>query len=186
MIGKICPDVRGGQVWADGRVFDCKGRDLGIRAPGTNQGIRWAADMTTQVIDFNYAAGEKQRGVVNDIAHGVMLAPEGTLTNNHTKGNPCLVADVLGDFRENLILRTEDDRFIRIYMNTEVTDHKLFTMMQDLQTIYEGITAWNSEINGKNKLDTLQQRGEILRRMAEAVGEISSAVKLSPAFIPFS
>ncbi len=142
MIGKICPDVRGWQVWADGRVFDCKGRDLGIRAPGTNQGIRWAADMTTQVIDFNYAAGEKQRGVVNDIAHGVMLAPEGTLTNNHTKGNPCLVADVLGDFRENLILRTEDDRFIRIYMNTEVTDHKLFTMMQDLQ--YRSSIAWQN------------------------------------------
>ncbi len=142
MIGKICTDVRGWQVWADGRVYDCRGRDLGLKAPGTNQGIRWAADMTTQVIDFAAVPGQKQRGVVNDLLHGVMLAPEGTLTNNHTKGNPCLVADVIGDFRENLILRTEDDRFIRIYMNTEVTHHKLFTMMQDLQ--YRSSVAWQN------------------------------------------
>ena len=142
MIGKILSGVRGWQVWADGRVFDCRGHEQPCPAPGTNQGIRWAADMTTQVIDFNYLAGDVQRGVINDIEHGVMLSPTDTLTNNYTKGNPCLVADVIGDFRENLILRTEDDRAIRVYMNTEVTRHKLFTMMQDAQ--YRTSVAWQN------------------------------------------
>ncbi len=142
MIGKILSGIRGWQVWADGRVFDCRGRELPVRAPGTNQGIRWAADMTTQVIDFALVPGEKQRGAVNDIEHGIMLSPQGTLTNNHTKGNPCLVADVIGDFRENLILRTEDDRAVRIYLSTEVAHHKLFTMMQDLQ--YRSSVAWQN------------------------------------------
>ena len=61
--------------------------------------------------------------------HGVMLTPENTLTNNGTKGNPCLTADIFGDVREELLLRTADSSSIRIYTNTEVTDHKLFTLM---------------------------------------------------------
>ena len=142
MIGKIQSNVRGWQVWADGKVFDCRGNLLNIKALGTNQGIRWAADMTTQVTDFSYATGDKQRGWINDLEHGVMLSPPDTMTNNGTKGNPCLVADVLGDFRENLILRTEDDRAIRIYLSDEVTHHKLFTMMQDLQ--YRSSIAWQN------------------------------------------
>ncbi|MBQ8136271.1 MAG: hypothetical protein IJ174_02450, partial [Clostridia bacterium] len=142
MIGKIQSNVRGWQVWADGKVFDCKGRLLPIPAPGTNQGIRWAADLTTQVTDFNYLSDGPQRGVINDVEHGVMLDPKDTLTNNGTKGNPCLVADVLGDFRENLILRTEDDSAIRIYLSTEVSHHKLFTLMHDLA--YRASIAWQN------------------------------------------
>ena len=62
-----------------------------------------------------------------------MLQPAGTATNNGTKGNPCLVADVLGDFREELLVRTADDTAIRIYTTTDLTPHKLFTLMHDAQ-----------------------------------------------------
>lgn len=75
---------------------------------------------------------------------GILLTPEGTLTNNGTKGNPCLVADIFGDFREELLLRTEDSRAIRIYMNTELTQHKLFTLMQDPQ--YRCGVAWPEQL----------------------------------------
>lgn len=64
------------------------------------------------------------------------------MTNNGTKGNPCLVADIFGDFREELLLRLADDSAIRIYMNTEITDHKLFTMMHDTQ--YRCGVAWQN------------------------------------------
>ena len=141
MIGKICPEVRGWQVWCDNIVYDCHGNILPVKAPGTNQGIRFAADLTTQVTDFaDMQPGG--RGVVNDPVHGVLLDPEGTLTNNYTKGNPCLVADVLGDFRENLLLRLADDSAIRLYISDEVTHHKLFTLMHDLQ--YRSSIAWQN------------------------------------------
>ncbi len=143
MIGKIDPNVRGWQVWADDKTYDCRGNVLDVPLLGTNQGIRWAGDLTTQVIDFsNYMKVKSQRGVVNDNVHGIMLDPQGTRTNNGTKGNPCLVADVLGDYRENLLLRLEDESAVRIYMNTEVTHHKLFTMMHDLQ--YRSSIAWQN------------------------------------------
>lgn len=141
MIGKIDPDTRGYQVWVND-VYDCKGNKLDIPLLGTNQSIRWAGDLTTQITDGVQYIGTEQPGVINDNIHGVMLRPQGTMTNNGTKGNPCLVADIFGDFREELLLRLADDSAIRIYLNTELTEHKLFTMMHDAQ--YRCGVAWQN------------------------------------------
>ncbi len=141
MIGKIDPDTRGLQVWVND-TYDCKGNKLQVPLLGTNQSIRWAGDLTTQIMDGVQYIGTTQPGVINDNIHGVMLAPEGTMTNNGTKGNPCLVADIFGDFREELLLRLADDSAVRIYMNTEITGHKLFTMMHDTQ--YRCGVAWQN------------------------------------------
>lgn len=141
MIGKITNDVRGLQVWVND-VYDCKGNQLDIPVLGTNQSIHWAGDLTTQVTDSPKYIGTVQRGIINDNIHGEMLIPEGTMTNNGTKGNPCLIADIFGDFREELLLRTEDSSAIRIYMNTELTRHKLFTLLHDTQ--YRCGVAWQN------------------------------------------
>ena len=141
MVGKIDRQTRGLQVWVND-VYDCKGNKLDVPLLGTNQSIRWAGDLTTQILDGVQYIGTVQPGIVNDNIHGVMLTPEGTMTNNGTKGNPCLVADIFGDFREELLLRKEDDSAIRIYMNTEITRHKLFTLMHDAQ--YRCGVAWQN------------------------------------------
>ncbi len=141
MTGKIDPDTRGYQVWVND-VYDCKGNKLNIPLLGTNQSIRYAPDLTTQVTDGVKYIGTTQTGVVNDNIHGVMLEPEDTMTNNGTKGNPCLVADIFGDFREELLLRTTDSSAIRIYMNTDITQYKLFTLMHDTQ--YRCGIAWQN------------------------------------------
>ncbi len=141
MIGKIDPNTRGLQVWVN-NVYDCKGNLLNIPVLGTNQNIRWAGDLTTQVTDTPEYIGTIQTGVINDNIHGVMLTPKDTMTNNGTKGNPCLVADIFGDFREEILLRKADDSAIRIYTNTEITPHKLFTLMHDTQ--YRCGIAWQN------------------------------------------
>ena len=64
---------------------------------------------------------------------GRWLTATGTRTNNHTKGNPSLVADIFGDWREELLVRTVDSSAVRIYVSTEVTDRKLYTLMHDPQ-----------------------------------------------------
>ena len=43
------------------------------------------------------------------------------------------MADVLGDWREELLVRTTDSTALRIYTSTEVTPHKLTTLMHDVQ-----------------------------------------------------
>ena len=132
MTGKVDPDARGMQVWVR-ETRNCDGTRSALPVPGTNASIRWAADLTTQVTDGVDYVHEKHTGIINDPAHGILLRPEGTSTNNGTKGNPCLIADVLGDFRENLLLRLADDSAVRIFVNTEVTHHKLYTMLHDVQ-----------------------------------------------------
>lgn len=141
MTGQVDPNTRGLQVWVlDTR--DREGNKLDIPVPGTNAAIRWAADLTTQVTDGVDYVGGKHTGIINDPVKGIQLVPENTLTNNGTKGNPCLIADVLGDFRENLILRTADDTALKIYTNTEVAHHKLYTLLQDVQ--YRCGVAWQN------------------------------------------
>ncbi|MBA4686095.1 MAG: rhamnogalacturonan lyase [Candidatus Galacturonibacter soehngenii] len=140
MIGDINPQVRGLQVW----VYDvrsCTGEILSDKLLGTNQSIRWAADLTTQILDGTDLFA-KHQGVINDNIHGSMLIPEQMATNNGTKGNPCLIADIFGDFREELILRKADNSAIRIYTNTDITTHKLFTLMHDIQ--YRTGVAWQN------------------------------------------
>lgn len=141
MVGDVFPGIRGLQVWTD-QVYDCRGNFLPAKAPGTNASIRWAADLSTQIIDgADYLKGEKH-GVILDMARGVLLDPTDTAVNNGTKGNPCLVADLFGDFREEIILRRRDNRAIRIYTCTELTGHKLFTLMHDV--MYRTGIAWQN------------------------------------------
>lgn len=142
MIGDINPKVRGLQVWADDTVYSCRGEKLPDACPSTNQCIHWAADLSTQLLDGADYLHAAHAGVINDNTHGVMLAPEGMATNNGTKGNACLVADIFGDFREELVLRKADNSAVRIYTNTELTEHKLFTLMHDIQ--YRTGIAWQN------------------------------------------
>jgi hypothetical protein len=141
MVGDVVPGVRGLQCWVLD-TYDVKGNKLNVPLLGTNASIRWAADMSTQITDgVNYLHGV-QTGRIGDNTHGLMLEPKDTLTNNGTKGNPCLIADIFGDFREEILLRTKDSTAIRIYMNTEITTHKLFTLLHDIQ--YRVGVAWQN------------------------------------------
>ncbi|MGC4815265.1 hypothetical protein ACLQ29_32555 [Micromonospora sp. DT228] len=40
---------------------------------------------------------------------------------------------MFGDWREEMLVRTVDSSAIRIYLSTEVTHHKLYTLMHDPQ-----------------------------------------------------
>ena len=57
---------------------------------------------------------------------------DGVCESNHgTKGCPCLIADLFGDWREELLLRRKDNRAIRIYMTPEETPYRFHTFMED-------------------------------------------------------
>jgi len=136
MIGDVLPEVRGLESWASmpggseaSGLHTATGTVLPGPIPGTNQSIRWSADLTTQIVN---GAGDVTP-TIDDWRRGTLLTAAGTLTNNGTKGNPSLVADVLGDWREELLVRTADSTAIRIHLSTEVTGHKLYTLMHDPQ-----------------------------------------------------
>jgi rhamnogalacturonan endolyase len=131
MVGDILPEHPGLEAWATTGMglWTAQGQKIGAAGPGTNQSIRWAADLSTQIVDGALAVTPS----IEDFRRGRLLTADGTLTNNGTKGNPSLVADIFGDWREELLLRTADSTNIRIYLSTEVTNHKLYTLMHDPQ-----------------------------------------------------
>ena len=63
-------------------------------------------------------------------------------SNNGTKANPALSADLWGDWREEVIWRTRDNRELRIYTSTIPTPHRMVTLMQDAQ--YRLAIAWQN------------------------------------------
>ncbi|GAA4188105.1 rhamnogalacturonan exolyase [Microbacterium oryzae] len=125
MIGDVDPERAGLEYWA----AMPPGSDGYREGLGTNQSIRWSADMTTQIVE-----GYNDEDVrIVDGSGEVLLEAEGTRSNNTTKGNPSLVADVLGDWREELLVRSADSSEIQIHLSTEVTDRMLTTLMHDAQ-----------------------------------------------------
>lgn len=142
MIGDVRSDVPGIEVWSSlpggtdaSGLLSAKGEILSAATPGTNMSIRWSADLTTQIVN----GSGNQTTTIDDWTRGRVLTATDTRTNNGTKGNPSLVADVLGDWREELLVRTTDSTALRIYTSTEVTTHKLTTLMHDVQ--YRAETA---------------------------------------------
>lgn len=129
MIGDVDPAVPGIENWAIGMQSAHGDKLSSITQPGTNMSIKWAADMTTQVIG---GSGD-QTPTLDDWKRGRLLTATDTRTNNGTKGTPSLVADVVGDWREEMLVRTADSSALRVYMSTEVTNHKLYTLMHDPQ-----------------------------------------------------
>jgi hypothetical protein len=137
MVGDILPERPGLETWASSgpstattvglRTSD--GELISPDIPGTNMSIRWSADLTTQIVD----GAIDVTPTIEDWRRGRLLTADGTLANNYTKGNPSLVADIFGDWREELLLRTVDSSAIRIYLSTELTHHKMYTLMHDPQ-----------------------------------------------------
>ncbi len=52
-------------------------------------------------------------------------------TNNSSKGNPALVADILGDWREEALYRRRDNKAIRCYVSTCATEYRFWSLMED-------------------------------------------------------
>lgn len=55
-----------------------------------------------------------------------------TTLNNGSKSNPVLSADILGDWREELVVRAADNKSIRIYVTDYETDYRFHTLMSDV------------------------------------------------------
>ena len=52
--------------------------------------------------------------------------------NNGTKSNPCLQADLLGDWREEVLMRNRESTELRLYVTTIPTDYRINCLMEDI------------------------------------------------------
>ena len=99
--------------------------------------IYWDGDLLEEC--FNYTNGKNTTGGIYKYGQGLIAKLEGSMTNNDTKGTPCYQGDILGDWREEVIMRTKDNK-IRIYTTTIPTDWRIPTLWSDHQ--YRQAMAW--------------------------------------------
>lgn len=112
---------------ADGNADDTALYMQGMRLP-TNFGIWWDGDLLREMLDrATVSKYDWTTGKVSPI-----MKFEGCQFNNGTKSNPCLSADILGDWREEVVTRTEDSREMRIYITTIPTEHRINCLMEDI------------------------------------------------------
>ena len=112
----------------------------GLTATGVNTNFRiyWDGDLCEET--FNYLNGKNTEGCI--AKHGSwtpIYTCSGSMTNNDTKGTPCYQGDIFGDWREEIIMRTANNR-IRIYSTPTPTKFRNYTLWHDHQ--YRNAMVW--------------------------------------------
>lgn len=149
MSADIDPRYPGEEVWASGEVggvYSAKGEKISSTRPSINFGIWWDGDLLRELLDHQWN-GSVGVGKIDkwDYINGRsvnLLTASGTYSNNTTKGNPSLQADLFGDWREEAVWRSEDSSALRIYTTTDVTEHRIYTLMDD--PVYRLAVAWQN------------------------------------------
>ncbi len=141
----IDPRHRGYESWVagaglGGQLWNIKGEKIGDTTPSVNFRVFWDGDTLSELLDgttiskWDYQNG-KQVPLVDGKAFGVA-------SNNGTKATPALSADILGDWREEVIWRSADNKELRIFSTTIPTEVRLPTLMHD--PIYRLSIAWQN------------------------------------------
>ncbi len=99
--------------------------------------IYWDGDLCDE--GFNYSNGKNTAGAIIKYNKGTIQTLTGSMTNNDTKGTPCYQGDLFGDWREEVIMRTADNK-IRIYSTTIPTEWRNYTLWHDMQ--YRNAMVW--------------------------------------------
>ena len=101
---------------------------LGDRYLSVNFGIWWDGDLLRELLDHETVSKyDWQQKTIIDVKHF-----DGIVFNNGTKSNPCLAADILGDWREEVIARTPDSDELRIFITPIPTDYRINCLMEDI------------------------------------------------------
>jgi len=131
-----------------GSLRSASGELISTEIPAANFTALWDGDLLSEIVDHEFDDGPRtgvptvSKWEYENQQQVEIFRAEGTVSNNDTKGNPALQADLLGDWREELVFRTEDSTALRIYTTTDVTEHRLRTLMSDPQ--YRLSIAWQN------------------------------------------
>lgn len=147
MAADINPNNPGLEMWSShsGGIRDYQGNliDSVAKIP-VNFAVWWDGDLLREMLDHEtvskYIPGP-QGGHCQPL-----ISMTGCQFNNGTKSNPCMAADILGDWREEVLTRTADSNHLRLYISPMPTEYRFHTFLQDpvylTSVIYQNV-AYN-------------------------------------------
>ncbi len=106
--------------------------------------IYWDGDLLDETINGpgaseGYLYVDKLGARIFDTGHGNYE----TTNINGTKKNPCATGDIFGDWREEIVMRSSDNKYLRVYTTTVPTEYRMQSLWYDHQ--YRQAMVWQTE-----------------------------------------
>ena len=144
MAADIDSEYRGYEVWSSkgGGMKTATGKFIGTPAVSTNFRIYFDGDEYDELLDGAYVTKFNSSSKKSEVYFdgGAALGAAGC---NGTKNTPSLVADLFGDWREELVVRSEKDPTTMYIISTPVeSKHRVYTLMHD--ATYRVSIAWQN------------------------------------------
>lgn len=136
----IVATSHGYEFWSAYGGFDSESRNqnpfnvqtkaaVGSKSPSMNFRIYWDGDVQDELLDGINVTKYNPTGSATNLSSSWGGNPASC---NSTKSTPCLMADILGDWREEVILwDSSDPSKINIYTTATKTDYRIPTLMHD-------------------------------------------------------
>ena len=141
----VDPRYAGAEAWATqgGGIFSSTGKKISTARPArVNFGIWWDGDLGRELLDANVIEKWDYKNNRSDtLLNGGRWS---AVSNNGTKATPVLSADILGDWREEVIWRTASNDALLLFTTTLASSHRLRTLMHDPQ--YRAAIAWQNVV----------------------------------------
>jgi len=135
---------RGYESWSfgSGVIQDYQGNDLTPGRGMINFRVYWDGDLLDETLEY-----EKVQKLVNGKWTQILaLSDYGVHANDGNKYTPLVSADILGDWREEIVMGSTSMDSIKIFTTTTYTPHRLYTLWHD--PVYRcGISWQNSAYN---------------------------------------
>jgi rhamnogalacturonan endolyase len=142
VVADIDPRHPGSEVWG-GRspLRTAQGREIGTPPRIADWVIWWDGDLLREiyggfsVFKWDHLNAREQKIFSADL-------PAARAGGRYAGMRPNLAADLLGDWREELLLPAPDGKSLRLYTTTIPTKHRIVTLMHDPQ--YRLSIAWQN------------------------------------------
>jgi len=137
-------DHRGFELWSSTSkgIWTVKGEKITDDVPSVNFRIYWDGDLQDELLDRSYIDDWDFKN--NKAVRLLDASQDGGSSINGTKANPIISADILGDWREEVIFRGRDNASLLLYSTTIPTEYRMVTPMQD--NVYRKGIAWQNVV----------------------------------------
>lgn len=135
MAGDIDATSPGHEMWssAGAGVYSCKGKQLSTTKPSVNFRVYWDGDLQDDLLDGNKVDKWTGDGTTR------LITLQGSACNG-TKNTPNFSGDILGDWREEVILHDATNLYLTT--TTTPTSHRLYTLAHD--PVYRLAMSWQN------------------------------------------
>lgn len=140
----IYPNHRGFELWSSATqgIYDVKGQKITDAVPSVNFRIYWDGDLQDELLDRSYI---DDWDYMNHKNIRLFDASQfGGTSINGTKATPVVSADILGDWREEVIFRGRDNESLLLVTTTIPTQYRMKTLMHD--PVYRLGVAWQNVV----------------------------------------